>query len=81
MADKRGLVASYPFAVQAPEEYQPRNEERFRAQMAQANADIMDRLANLEQDVADLQAKNTTLTADLVAATARIEVLEELLQP
>jgi len=51
MVDKRGLVASYPFAVPAPEQYQPRNEERFRAQMAQANAEINDRLANLETDV------------------------------
>ncbi len=51
MADKRGLVASYPFAVPAPEQYQPRNEERFRAQMAQANAEIYDRLANIETDV------------------------------
>lgn len=51
MADKRGLVASYPFIVQAPEAYQPRNEERFRAQMAQVNADILDRLTNLETDV------------------------------
>lgn len=51
MADKRGLVASYPFAVPVPEQYQPRNEERFRAQMAQANAEIYDRLANIETDV------------------------------
>jgi hypothetical protein len=51
MADKRGLVASYPFAVQAPDTYEPRNEERFRAQMAQANAEIYDRLANIETDV------------------------------
>lgn len=55
MADKRGLVAAYPFAIQAPEEYQPRNEERFRAQMTQANADIFDRLASIETDVDTLQ--------------------------
>jgi hypothetical protein len=56
MADKRGLVASYPFAVPVPEQYQPRNEERFRAQMAQANAEIYDRLANIETDVDQAQA-------------------------
>lgn len=54
MADERGLVASYPFAVPAPEQYQPRNEERFRAQMAQANAEIFDRLANIETNIASL---------------------------
>lgn len=54
---KRGLVASYPFSASTPEAYNPRNEERFRAQMAQVNADIMDRLANLEQLVDDLQKR------------------------
>jgi hypothetical protein len=55
MADKRGLVAAYPFAAQTPETYEPRNEERFRAQMAQANAEINDRLATIETEVDAVQ--------------------------
>lgn len=54
---ERGINASYPFAVQTPRLYDYRNEERFRAQQVQANAEIQDRLANLEQLVQDLTAR------------------------
>lgn len=58
---RRGLVATYPFSASTPEDYKPRNEERFRAQMAQVNADMLDRLANLEQLVDDLQKRVAVL--------------------
>lgn len=55
MVDRRGLSASYPFVVPTTPDYQPRNEERFRAQMAQANAEINDRLASVEEGVGQAQ--------------------------
>jgi hypothetical protein len=58
---KRGIAAAYPFSASTPDAYNARNEERFRAQMAQINAEILDRLANLEQLVDDLQKRVAVL--------------------
>lgn len=56
MVERRGIVAPYPFAVPTPEVYQPRNEERFRAQVAQSTAETLDRLSGLETDIARVAA-------------------------
>lgn len=52
---ERGLTAIYPFSSTPSAEYNAANEERFRAQVAQANAEVNDRLASIETDVDTLQ--------------------------
>jgi hypothetical protein len=61
MAERRGLTAAYPFPVSPGAAYRPRNEERFRAQIAQSNADILDRLAALEEELAAANARIAAL--------------------